>query len=91
MYILHLFSINTSAPQETLTDDNIHSNPIETPLENLAHRILFEQKRIMSIQHCPSYIMRESLEQDTPNRKSDNLSKATSLFTDFLGVTCSVK
>ena len=34
--------------------------------------------------------MIESLEEDASARKSDDISKVTSLFSDYLGVTCSV-
>lgn len=34
--------------------------------------------------------MTEPLEEDASDRKSTDLSKVTSLFSDYLGVTCSV-
>ena len=73
-----------------LTDDDttISSPP---PLENLAHLIVSEQKEKEKRQlNLVLHNVLEPLEQDASDRKSADLSKVTSLFSDYLGVTCSV-
>ena len=83
--------LNTATSQETTNDDDTRSSPIETPLENLAHSILSEQKEKEKHQlNVVLHNVTESLEQDASNRKSDDLSKVTSIFSDHLGVSCSV-
>ena len=84
--------LNPTAPQEMLTDeDNTIPSPIETPLENLAHSIVSEQKEKEKRQlNLVLHNVLEPLDQDASDRKSADLSRVTSLFSDYLGITCSV-
>ena len=67
-------------------DDSITPSPMDTPLENLAHSIISEQeekeKRKLNL---VLHDVAEPLEQD-----ASDISKITSLFSDYLSVTCSV-
>ena len=57
------------------------SSPKETPLENLAHSIVSEQKEKEKCQlNLVLHNVLEPLEQDASDRKSADLSKVTSLF-----------
>ena len=83
--------LNPTASQEMLTDDDTISSQKETPLENLAHSIVSEQKEKEKRQfNLVLHNVLEPLEQDASDRKSADLSKVTSLFSDHLGVTCSL-
>ena len=78
-----------TAPQEILNNDkNITSSPTETPLENLPHSIVSEQKE--KEKHQLNFVLHnviESLEQDAYkigyNRESDDILV-------YVGETCSV-
>ena len=66
-------------------DDTTISSPIQTPLENLAHSIVSEQKEKEKRQlNLVLYSVLEPLEQDASDRKSADFSKVTSLFSDYL-------
>lgn len=80
---------NPTAPQEILNNDkNIISSPTETPLENLPHSIVSEQKEKEKHQlnFVPLCNVIESLEQDAYkigyNRESDDILV-------YVGKTCS--
>ena len=66
-------------------DDTTISSPKETPLENLTHSIVSEQKEKEKCQlNLVLHNVLEPLEQDVSDRKSADLSKVTSLFSDYL-------
>lgn len=64
-------------------DDNITSSPMETPIDNLAHSIVSARAECQL--NLILHNVEESLKQDASDRKSDDLSRVNSLFTDLFG------